>query len=570
VAAHDRAVYRARTIIAALALVGTAWIADSVFHLTRQASSAAGLQIFYFQSWAAFFCAAGAFTATADSISREKRDGTLGLLFLTHLKGRDVVIGKLASGLSLFVAGILATLPVLTLPTLLGGVRVTQSFHLLIALLNTMLLSAAAGLFASSFSVHKQKAGSIAVLIMIFFCLVIPLTALGLRKIGAVELAYMLDFFTPLFPQQLASGALLGPQLGYFWTSVALLFSISCALLAAASFITPRSWQQRAKDPLLARLTQRYAAWSLRTIPSRSSLGRALLDRNAYEWLAARELSASTRTWTYMLAWILVGAAAIANFARHNDPAAVLITVCTPMVYLLQMNAKVRVGGHAANRFSGERESNALELLLCTPLSIREMVTGEFRALRRLYVLPILATTAILFIGFALSMGGLDRVGLLFTTEGDPTFRRSAYVVIATAAYFLILDPITLAWAGAWCGLASQPKFARSNTMALVLVGPFIIFVAVMPFIAQSPTFRVWLSSVGFYIPFLIVVAIVTAGNLTIIHFARRWVFRNARARLSEPAIYTRAALPFLAFFRTKADSKPPLNIGNPPKAAEF
>src|SRR5437762_6345486 len=34
---------------------------------------------------------------TADCLSEEKRDGTLGLLFLTDLKGYDVVFGKLAA-----------------------------------------------------------------------------------------------------------------------------------------------------------------------------------------------------------------------------------------------------------------------------------------------------------------------------------------------------------------------------------------------------------------------------------------------------------------------------------------
>jgi ABC-type Na+ efflux pump permease subunit len=570
VAAHDRALYRARAIIAFLALIGTGWIADSVFHLTRQASSAAGLQIFYFQSWAAFFCATGAFTATGDSISREKRDGTLGLLFLTHLKGRDVVLGKLASGVSLYITGALATLPILTLPILLGGVRLTQSFYLLVALLNTMLLSSAAGLFASSMSVHKQKAGATAVLIMIFFCLVIPLTTLGLRKIGAVEIAFMLDFLTPLFTHQLASGALLGPQLGFFWTSIALLFSITCALLAAASYITPRSWQQRAKEPLLSRLTQRYAAWSLRTIRSRSAIGRSLLDRNAYEWLAARQLSASRRTWTYILAWVLVGAALIANFIRHNDPAAVLITVCTPIVYILQINAKVRIGGHAADRFSSERESGALELLLCTPLSVRDMVAGEFRALRRLYFLPTLAAGALLFIGLTLSMGGVDRAGQLFTTDGDPIFRRGAYLVIACAAYFLVLDSITLAWAGAWCGLTCKIQYARSNTMFVVIAAPFLFILGIMPFILQSAAVRAYFHETNFFLPLLLASAFITLWNLAIIHLARRWLFGNPRARLTEPAIYSRAAQPFLAFFRIKADSKPPLNIGNPPKAAEF
>src|SRR5688572_11562169 len=35
--------------------------------------------------------------ATADCLSEEKREGTLGLLFLTDLKGYDVVLGKLTA-----------------------------------------------------------------------------------------------------------------------------------------------------------------------------------------------------------------------------------------------------------------------------------------------------------------------------------------------------------------------------------------------------------------------------------------------------------------------------------------
>ncbi len=59
---------------------------------------------------------------TADCISRERREGTLGLLFLTPLKGTDVVVAKgLAHGLRAVTLG-LAVVPVLTIPFLLGGV----------------------------------------------------------------------------------------------------------------------------------------------------------------------------------------------------------------------------------------------------------------------------------------------------------------------------------------------------------------------------------------------------------------------------------------------------------------
>lgn len=526
--------------------------------------------MFALQAWGGFLFAAGAFTATSDSISREKREGTLGLLFLTTLKGRDVILGKLISALSLFAGGAIATLPILTLPILLGGIRLSQSVHLLVSLLNTMLLSASVGLFASAVSVKKQKAAGIATMIVLFFCIFIPVVILGLRKVGMLEFAYILQFFTPVFPQQIASGSLAGLQLQYFWISTAAIFSIACGFLAAASFITPRAWQQRAKEPLLTRLTERHAAWTLRTIKSRSPLGRELLDRNAYEWLAARQLSAATTTWTFIITMVLVGAAVILNFIRHNDPSVVLIMVCVPVAYIIQGSVKVRIGGHAAERFSSERESNALELLLCTPLSIRQMLSGEFRALRRHFVLPMIAVLALLTVCLGLSIAGLDRLAQLFATEGDPLFRRASFLVIAGAAYLLVLDGITLAWAGAWCGLTCRVQTARGNTMALVLATPLIVFVGVLPAILQSAIVRAYLQDAGFYVPFLLALGFLTVSDLTIIVLARRWLFGNPRARLTDPLVYGRGGQSFFSFFRTRLDSKAPLNIGNGAKAAEF
>src|SRR5260221_11497484 len=59
---------------------------------------------------------------TADCISREKRDGTLGLLFLTPLTAGDIIIAKvLIHGLRAATL-IVAALPLLGLPLILDGV----------------------------------------------------------------------------------------------------------------------------------------------------------------------------------------------------------------------------------------------------------------------------------------------------------------------------------------------------------------------------------------------------------------------------------------------------------------
>src|SRR5262245_7895437 len=52
---------------------------------------------------------------TADSLSSEKREGTLGLLFLTDLKGYDVVLGKLVSTSLKSAYAMLGAFPVLAL-----------------------------------------------------------------------------------------------------------------------------------------------------------------------------------------------------------------------------------------------------------------------------------------------------------------------------------------------------------------------------------------------------------------------------------------------------------------------
>ena len=89
---------------------------------------------------------------TADCISRERRDGTLGLLFLTRLRASDIVLAKgLAHGLRALTLW-LAIVPVLTIPVLLGGVGWTRGGRLGLANFSAVCWALAAGLLASSWS----------------------------------------------------------------------------------------------------------------------------------------------------------------------------------------------------------------------------------------------------------------------------------------------------------------------------------------------------------------------------------------------------------------------------------
>src|SRR6185436_11451100 len=81
-----------------------------------------GRNLFYILTWIAFiFVTVTGFCLTADSIAEEKRDATLGLLFLTDLKGYDVVLGKICGAGIRGLYALLATFPVLALPLMMGG-----------------------------------------------------------------------------------------------------------------------------------------------------------------------------------------------------------------------------------------------------------------------------------------------------------------------------------------------------------------------------------------------------------------------------------------------------------------
>src|SRR5438046_5695488 len=157
VAARKRSTFRVR-VIAAL----VAWIIGSgVLVLSRVGpgfgTPSLGKGLFGVLTWLSLAVAlsAGLFF-TSDCLSEEKREGTLGFLFLTDLRGHDVVLGKLlATSLRGFYA-LLAVFPILAIALIMGGVTGAQFWKTSLALVNAMFVSVAAGLFVSAISLESQ------------------------------------------------------------------------------------------------------------------------------------------------------------------------------------------------------------------------------------------------------------------------------------------------------------------------------------------------------------------------------------------------------------------------------
>src|ERR1044071_3968289 len=92
VAARRKSTYRIRSWTVVLAIVGSFF--SLMFFLMVRGRAAVGHSLFTYLTCYAFgLCVLAGVFLTADCLSEEKREGTIGLLFLTDPHGYDVVLG---------------------------------------------------------------------------------------------------------------------------------------------------------------------------------------------------------------------------------------------------------------------------------------------------------------------------------------------------------------------------------------------------------------------------------------------------------------------------------------------
>jgi len=119
---------------------------------------------------------------TADCLSREKREGTLGLLFLTPLKPFEIILGKGTIHAIRALTLIVAVVPVVTIPFVLGGITRSNVVASLILDSAALLFALAAGLLASSLCRQWTRAIILAELFSFTFFYVF--VWLGVRSLG--------------------------------------------------------------------------------------------------------------------------------------------------------------------------------------------------------------------------------------------------------------------------------------------------------------------------------------------------------------------------------------------------
>ena len=449
-ASREPPLYRHRTIVAALAII----VAILCVHFRAWTPALAGRTMFIIFAWGGFFlCLLEAARSAADAISGEKREGTLGLLFLTDLRTHDVVLGKLAfvgvrSGMLL-----LPILPVFAVPLLLGGVTGSESWRVMLALFVTLLFGLSTALFASAISVNSTAAlGKAALLLMLMFVQPALLIVSG-SPFWPVPAHWTSG---PLGMLAASTDASFTANPASFWFAALLSLSLSVILLTAAGHFMRR---QLSTIPILAK-----PPWWQRWVQPRRGYvapwGEASTQSPAV-WLAARTLPGQRFLWIF----ICIGLVACLVSGLFG-----VMMVAVGLQLFFGVLLKFWITIVAPQSLHELRKSGALELILCTPLQPDSIVRGQVDVFYESFVGPAF----MIAVGFPIALYG----GAVLA---HPTQLDEAGMMIPLGIMWVIytfLDLHALGYLGMWHGLSSQRiESAIGKTAWYGLVLPWLFIV---------------------------------------------------------------------------------------------
>lgn len=410
---------------------------------------------------------------TADCLSEEKREGTMGLLFLTDLRGYDIVLGKLAAGSLRMFYALLSALPIVALPLMMGGLSGAQFCRTVLVLLAALFFSLGLGLAVSAVSRESRQVIALTIFLILTVTALIPaingvLNVLGngsdrlIRPLLWPSLGYTFArSFDELY--ELSSGV------AEFWGSLSVVLAMALVFLLLACVIIPRAWQEKG-EVTRGSLRKRFWRWvRYGGAKQRARMRVRRLSTNPFEWLARRDRSSQIGFWVLgfpiLTLWLilLVGALGRRHGPIPSPGVAMSLPILLPLAFGLALLFKCVLATEASRRLNEDRRSGALELLLVSPLKERNIIAGQRKSLYRQFGLPLLLLIALLgtMVWFSRSIGNL-------------------WVMLIVNMVGLVADFIAISWAGMWEGLrAKNHGRAVLAALARILFPRWVLFFAI-------------------------------------------------------------------------------------------
>ncbi len=383
---------------------------------------------------------------TAAAVSQEKDRKTLLLLLLSELTNSELVLGKLLASLLTVLVVIASTTPVLLAIGWLGGVSLGQVARVLVVVVFSAL---AAGSLGSVLALWREKtfqALAMSALVIVLWSVgweVVASGALG-QSVGGVDARQAAAMASPWRTINAAIAPGFGPnppvaRLGpggserspqELVTGFALVSGAIVLLLNALAVWRVRIWNpsrearpQQTSDEAAHGI---FTSDSNQTAAERASVHAApgklrTVWNNPILWREVRTWAYGKKIIVVRLAYLVIFALCAAGVMRElGAPAAEgrsLPPIAAPLAPLLVVSV-VLVNALAVTSITGERDAKALDLILTTDLTPREIIFGKlagvFYNAKEMILLPM-ALCVYLAWGGALSAENLAflLVGLL-------------------------------------------------------------------------------------------------------------------------------------------------------------
>ena len=372
--------------------------------------------------------------------------------------------GKLvANSLNIFY-GLLSAFPVLAVSLLMGGVTPGEFWRVSLTAVNLLFLSLSTGMVASAICRDERRATSLAFFILLMLLGIAPLVQLNLSWIHRRAPTTEWLIFSPAFAAFAAFTSRIRLTMTDYWNSTVITQVYAWCLLLLATFLVPRSWQDKTnRPPFLFRSIWR-RLFGRGDAPQNQRRTR-LLNINPFLWLAFQSAWKSVTVWIGLV--ILTGLWLWGYRTWPKDWASLPVYVMTAVV--LHSMLKFWLASEACFRFVHDRKTGALELLLSTPLNVAEITHGQRLALLRQFGGPVFYVLLIDLVFLILGMKEFS--------AGETSGRNFWILVWLAGMFIFLMDLNALSWMSMWMGLKNI-KVNRASGMAIsrILILPWLVF----------------------------------------------------------------------------------------------
>jgi ABC-type transport system involved in multi-copper enzyme maturation permease subunit len=426
-------IYVARTtyVLALLVLTCTAWLVLTGTQLVRDSGDLARFGAALFQVLSPLQLALAAFFSAllaASEVAHEKDRRTLVLLLLTRLSNSELVFGKLLASLLSVLVMLVAALPVFLLIALLGGVSYGQIARVFAVTLATVLVCGSLGSTLALWREKTFQALAMTVSVLVLWLAAGEIISRGLwgesfaglpcRSLAAGISPWqaILEATRPYVQSQPALGPLGTPVHLFLVTAAAI-----ALLLDGVAVAMVRVWNPSRNDE--CRMMSDECPTSELRCDAKPSAGRSSFITHHSSFASRRVwdnpiLWREVRTWAYgrrilvvRLAYLVIFAlAAVGLYVMASRGASALQTQGALVLVPLLLLSLVLVNAQAVTSLTSERDVRALDLLLVTDLTPKEIVFGKlggvFYNTKEMVLLPMLLCAGLSFAG-ALSFENL-------------------------------------------------------------------------------------------------------------------------------------------------------------------